>query len=598
MAGRAFFASLVTIALVVALTLALNEQNGARAQSPDQGIVERKSHLVVTAGLLVIPWRMNYQGYLTDDAGNPVTDTLNMGFTIYTASVGGTGLWGESLGVEVENGIFNVLLGAVNPIPLDVFATGESRWFELAVESEVLSPRTEITSVAYAYRSARSDTADYALLAPSAPDNDWAISGNVMFPAGEYGLAMRSGNMLFGTQDSTHVNLGVACTTGTAGQDYGYCAVGGGAYNSAGGFRATVGGGFGNSASAWSATVSGGELNAATGSRSTVCGGAGNDAIGAYTALLGGESNTSSGSRATVGGGYANAAAGSYSVVCGGQENGASVTHATVCGGLFDSVNAYYGGVFAGFANIAGDEATDTAAVVSGGSGNSATGKYSSVSGGSNNRAGGDHAAIAGGNNNRASYTGSAVAGGYNNAAAGYVSAVGGGEGDTVSGDYSFAAGRQVRISASGDYTFAFGRDFTASTANSAVFYSSGGTFRMGVGVPNPTNALDMASGACCTFAGIWTDASSREYKKNIHPLTTEEALDAVLELEPVTYESRFDDEDTYAGFIAEDVPDLVATRGRKGLSPMDIVAVLTKVVQHQEREIEELKRELEVLKH
>ncbi len=592
MTGRTCVGLLV-IASVVALSLSHSGQDAVWAQSYDQGILESKN-----ASLLVIPWRMNYQGYLTDNAGNPVTDTLNMGFTMYTAPVGGTELWGESLAVAVENGIFNVVLGEATPIPLDIFAAGASRWLELTVESEVLSPRTELTSVAYAYRSARSDTADYALLAPSSPDNDWAISGNILFPAGEYGLSMRSGNMLHGTQDSTHVNLGVACTTGTAGQNYGYCAVGGGAYNSAGGFRATVAGGFENSAGAWSATVSGGESNTASGSRSTVCGGGGNSAAGAYTSVLGGETNTASGSRAVIGGGYANAAGGGYSVVCGGQENGAVVTHATVCGGLFDSVNAYYGGVFAGLANIAGDEATDTAAVVSGGRGNRATGRYSSVGGGSNNRAGGDHATVAGGGGNRASYTGSAVAGGYSNAAAGYVSAVGGGEGDTVSGDYSFAAGRQVRISASGDYTLAFGRDFTASTANSAVFYSSGGTFRMGIGVPNPTNALDMASGAHCTFAGIWTDASSREYKRNIRPLTTEQALDAVLELEPVTYQSRFEDEDTYVGFIAEDVPDLVATADRRGLSPMDIVAVLTRVVQHQQQEIEGLKRELEVLKH
>ncbi len=37
-------------------------------------------------------------------------------------------------------------------------------------------------------------------------------------------------------------------------------------------------------------------------------------------------------------------------------------------------------------------------------------------------------------------------------------------------------------------------------------------------------------------------------------------------------------------GFIAEDVPDLIATKDRKGLSPMDIVAVLTKVVQEQQK--------------
>ncbi len=50
-------------------------------------------------------------------------------------------------------------------------------------------------------------------------------------------------------------------------------------------------------------------------------------------------------------------------------------------------------------------------------------------------------------------------------------------------------------------------------------------------------------------------------------------------------------------GFIAEDVPELVATKDRKGLSPMDIVAVLTKVVQRQQKEIEELKDENESVK-
>ena len=37
-------------------------------------------------------------------------------------------------------------------------------------------------------------------------------------------------------------------------------------------------------------------------------------------------------------------------------------------------------------------------------------------------------------------------------------------------------------------------------------------------------------------------------------------------------------------GFIAEEVPEMVATKDRKGLSPMDIVAVLTKVVQEERK--------------
>jgi hypothetical protein len=49
-------------------------------------------------------------------------------------------------------------------------------------------------------------------------------------------------------------------------------------------------------------------------------------------------------------------------------------------------------------------------------------------------------------------------------------------------------------------------------------------------------------------------------------------------------------------GFIAEDVPDLVATADRKGLSSMDVAAVLTKVIQQQQRTIEDLQTRLEHL--
>jgi hypothetical protein len=46
----------------------------------------------------------------------------------------------------------------------------------------------------------------------------------------------------------THTNLGVACTTGTNGQNYGYCTVGGGGSNTASGYAATVGGGYADTA--------------------------------------------------------------------------------------------------------------------------------------------------------------------------------------------------------------------------------------------------------------------------------------------------------------------------------------------------------------
>jgi hypothetical protein len=111
-------------------------------------------------------------------------------------------------------------------------------------------------------------------------------------------------------------------------------------------------------------------------------------------------------------------------------------------------------------------------------------------------------------------------------------------------------------------------------------------------------SVLDIAySGARVTTGGVWTNASSREYKDHIEALATEEALDTLKELNPVKFAYKKDVTEKHVGFIAEDVPELIATKDRKGLSPMDIVAVLTKVVQEQQKVVKELKGENEELK-
>ena len=119
-----------------------------------------------------------------------------------------------------------------------------------------------------------------------------------------------------------------------------------------------------------------------------------------------------------------------------------------------------------------------------------------------------------------------------------------------------------------------------------------GGTGYVGIGVANPSQPLHMASGAHVTVGGVWTNASSREYKENIIELTYDNALSALKNLTPVTYNYKVEKDENYVGFLAEDVPDLVATNDRKSLSSMDIVAVLTKVTKKQQEEIEQLKNE------
>ncbi len=125
---------------------------------------------------------------------------------------------------------------------------------------------------------------------------------------------------------------------------------------------------------------------------------------------------------------------------------------------------------------------------------------------------------------------------------------------------------------------------------NNAIVVRNG---NVGLGVPNPNFPLTLASGAKCTTGGVWQNASSRELKHDIEDLSLESARQAIAKLRPVTYAYNAEPDESQAGFIAEEVPDLVATNTRQELSPMDFVAVLTKVVQDQDRLLEEQRQQL-----
>lgn len=113
----------------------------------------------------------------------------------------------------------------------------------------------------------------------------------------------------------------------------------------------------------------------------------------------------------------------------------------------------------------------------------------------------------------------------------------------------------------------------------------------VGFGQWAPSYPLHMVSGAYCTAGGVWTNASSREYKKEIKDLTSAEAMDTLKGLNPVKFSYKASSDEHHVGFIAEDVPELVASKDRKGMSSMDVVAVLTKVVQEQQKTIAELSK-------
>jgi hypothetical protein len=130
------------------------------------------------------------------------------------------------------------------------------------------------------------------------------------------------------------------------------------------------------------------------------------------------------------------------------------------------------------------------------------------------------------------------------------------------------------------------------SDPNSVIFVARE-DFLTGINRQTPTFPLHVGTdatngnGAHVTPVGIWTDGSSRVNKDNIRELDREDAFSALVGLQPVRYTGKnATDGEEYLGFIAEDVPELVAMNSRTGLSPMDIVAVLTKVVQEQQTAI------------
>ncbi len=109
---------------------------------------------------------------------------------------------------------------------------------------------------------------------------------------------------------------------------------------------------------------------------------------------------------------------------------------------------------------------------------------------------------------------------------------------------------------------------------------------RVGIGTTAPAALLDVNGTA--RINGV-VYGSSRSLKDNIADLKSSEAMEALKGLNPVKYTYKADSSEKHVGFIAEDVPDLVAKNGRTGIDPMDIVAVLTKVVQEQQRTIKKL---------
>lgn len=97
--------------------------------------------------------------------------------------------------------------------------------------------------------------------------------------------------------------------------------------------------------------------------------------------------------------------------------------------------------------------------------------------------------------------------------------------------------------------------------------------------------------------ATSFNPVSSRTLKDKIVDLDSQRARDAIQHLNPVEYVYKNDEtKEPRVGFIAEDVPDLVANSDRQSVPIMDVVALVTKVVKDQQNTIDDQRKTIDKL--
>ena len=215
-----------------------------------------------THAITTVPAKMNFQGRLTNNAGNILPNgTYNMRYRIFNTASAGTALWTEtrlvsaSAGVTVTNGLFSVQLGDVTPIPASLFTqnTQGTLYFEIELPTPAtatttspawtegaMSPRNQLASSAYAFNSETLDGLDSEAFARIGSDNSYSgvntfngitnfgnvtnfaddvvVSGGAYFTSQadglSFGIASSNGdNLLTADTDTKRLFLGLGNTT-------------------------------------------------------------------------------------------------------------------------------------------------------------------------------------------------------------------------------------------------------------------------------------------------------------------------------------------------------------------------------------------------
>jgi len=93
---------------------------------------------------------MSFQGYLTDENEVPIDGNQDMTISLWTAAGGGSQAWTRAYtGVEVNNGVFNVLFSEGTP-SFGELDFEDSLWVAVSIGAVPITPRTQLTAVPFA----------------------------------------------------------------------------------------------------------------------------------------------------------------------------------------------------------------------------------------------------------------------------------------------------------------------------------------------------------------------------------------------------------------------------------------------------------------
>ena len=430
---------------------------------------------IISAGILLllvllpfvsnaqVPGQIGFQGYLTDKMGIPVDGDHDMVFSLYTVATGGDlPFWSDTLTVDVENGIYNVILGhSGNALLPDDFDGDIYLGVRVGPDPDEMTPRQKLTSTAFALKAAISEFAVNADTLDGQDSADFDQSAHVGDINNPHGVTALQTGAVEAAIYTAHAGNSSAHHTKTDSFKDLYDLIDDGQIPDEITRDSEMDKELSNKADIIHNHDSRYYTEAEVNSIVTNLQGQIDDLkalllnvtrVGNDITFSGVNVHIVNGTDMTVGtvNGFGN-------LIVGYNEerpynNNRTGSHNIIVG-TFQNYSSF-GGLVAGFGNtISGDFAS-----VSGGSGNTASGNRSSVSGGSNNDAIGYISSVSGGMSNTASGDSSSVSGGIGNTASGSYSSASGGYLNTASGvdssvsggTYNIASGRSAFIGGGG----------------------------------------------------------------------------------------------------------------------------------------------------